>query len=99
MKIIDYEIRKKKNYIRKNLALLTINQELANIVNEDKDLVMTLDGKSLYPSAMVDKDSYYPTNETGVLFTPDKETELIQQFNNRTFTQFKDQASAILRVR
>ena len=48
---------------------------------------------------MIDKDSFYRRTETGYLFTPNKELELIQQFNNRTFTQFKDQASAILRVR
>ena len=58
---------------------------------------MAFDGKSLYPSAMVDKDSFYPRIETGFLFTPNRETELIQKFRNRT--QFKDQASAILRVK
>ena len=48
---------------------------------------------------MVDKDSYYPRIEAGFLFTRNKETELIQQFEKRTFTQFKDQASATLRVK
>ena len=48
---------------------------------------------------MVDKDSYYPRTDAGFLFTRNKETELIQQFEKRTFTQFKDQASATLRVK
>ena len=48
---------------------------------------------------MVDIESFYPIIETGYLFTPDKEEEFIQWFNNRTFTQLKDTASAILRVR
>ena len=57
---------------------------------------MAFDGKSLYPSAMVDNLSYYPGIETSFLFIPDKEKEFIQQLNNETFTQFKDQASATL---
>ena len=74
---------------------MTIKQEFTKIV--DKDLLMAFDGKSLYPSAMVDDESYYPRIETRYLFTPDK--EFLQQLNNRTSTQFKDQASVILRVR
>ena len=53
-------------------------------------------GKILYPTAMIDKESY-PRIETGYLFTPDKEKEFFQQFITLTFTQFKYQASAILR--
>ena len=98
MKIIFYS-RKKKNYVKNKLALLTINQELANTVNRNKALLMAFDLKSLYLSANVDKDSYYHRIETGYQFTPNKELELIRQFNNRTFTQFKDQASASLKVR
>ena len=78
---------------------MTINQELAYIVHKDKDLIRAFDGKSSYPSAMGDKHSFYPRIETGCLFTPNQETEVIQQLNNRTFTQFKDKASAILRVK
>ena len=33
---------------------------------------MTLDGKILYPSAIADKDSFYPRIETGYLHTPNK---------------------------
>ena len=97
----DYIFFKKEeqNYVKKKLALLTINQELANIVNRNKALLLAFNVKSLYLSANVDKDSYYPRIETGYQFTPNKELELIRQFNNRTFTQFKDQASASSKVR
>ena len=60
---------------------------------------MAFDGKILSPSAMVDQDSYYPRLETGFLSTPDKEQEFIEQFYNRTFTHFNDQANAIFGVR
>ena len=60
---------------------------------------MVFDGKILYPSAMVDSGSFYPRIETGYLSTTDREKDLIQQFNNRTFAQFRDPASAILGVR
>ena len=52
--------------------------------------------KSLYPSASVNKRSCYPVFEMGYFFTPDKEQDFINHFNNRAFTQFKDQASANL---
>ena len=56
-------------------------------------------GKSLCPSATVDKESYYSVIETRYLFTPDEKTELIQKVNSETFIQFSDQTSAILRIR
>ena len=70
-----------------------INQQLAKTVQKN-DLLMAFDGNSLCPSAMLDSESHCPRNETGYLFIADEEKELIQQFNNRTFTQFKDQAYA-----
>ena len=60
---------------------------------------MAFDGKSLHSCAMIDKDSFYPRIETGYLFTPNKEMELFQRLNIRIFSQFKDQASANLRVK
>ena len=68
------------------------------MVDKDEGLTTAFGGKSLYPSAMVDKESYYPRIKTGDQFTPDEEKDLFQQFNNRTFTQFEDQASIILTV-
>ena len=61
-------------------------------------MLRAFDEKSLYPSAMIDKDSFYPQIETGYLFTPDKE-DFRNPSNNRSFTQFKDQASTLLIVR
>ena len=62
-------------------------------------MVLVFDGNVLYPPAMVDSGSFYPRIELRYLSTTDREKDLIQQFNNRTFAQFKDQASAILGVR
>ena len=62
------------------------------LVIESEDLLMVYDGKSQYPSAMIDSDSYCHRVETGCIFTPDRESDLLNQFNNETFTQFKDQA-------
>ena len=41
---------------------------------------MAFDGKNLYYSAMVDKDSFYPRIETGYYFTADKDQELFNNF-------------------
>ena len=77
-------------------SILKINQKLAKLDDGNKILLLVIDGKVLYPSPTVDKDSYYPRNGTGYLFTTNKENNFIQQFNNITSTRFKDQASAIL---
>ena len=60
---------------------------------------MALDRKIFYPSALINIDSHYPKIETGHLFTTDKEKDLFQQFINRTFSQFKDQATAVLKIK
>ena len=59
---------------------------------------MAFDGKKLYRSAMVDNISCTPRVETLYLFIRNKDLELFQQFNNRTLTQSKDQASAFSSV-
>ena len=59
--------------------------------------MMGCDGKSSYRSAMVDKESFYPTIETG--FISDKEKDFIEQFSKTIFNQFNDQASNIVEVR
>ena len=38
---------------------------------------MAFDGKNLYPTAMIDSETYYPRSETGYLNTPNKEKQLI----------------------
>ena len=50
---------------------------------------------SLYPSAMWDKNSIYPSIETGYAYTTDKNGELVEKFNNGKFTQ----GSAILKIK
>ena len=56
MKILDHQIKKKKKtYIKHNLALLSVNQEHAKIKDETRHLLMAFDGESLYQSARVDK--------------------------------------------
>ena len=100
MTIIYYQIKKKKKiFLNNKLALLTINQDLANVVNKNKDFLLAFDDEILYPIAMMDKDSYYPGIETGYQFTPNKEMKTFQIFKNRTFTQFKDQASVLSKFR
>ena len=48
---------------------------------------------------MIVEESYYSGIETVYLFSSDEEKVFIQRFNNRTFTQFKDQTSAFSGVR
>ena len=50
---------------------------------------------TLYPSAMLDEKSKYPKIETGYLFTPDMNDELVEKFNTGNFTQ----GSAILKIK
>ena len=77
---------------------MSINQEFAKVVDKNKDISVAFDGKSLALAATVDEDSFYPRNETGHFFNPDQVQDFIKQFNHTVFTQFKDQASSILRV-
>ena len=44
---------------------------------------------------MTDPESIYPRIEIGYAFTPDMNTELVEKFNNQTFTQ----GSAILKIK
>ena len=92
-------MKKKKDYKKIKSSKMTKNQDLANAVNKNKELLLAFDGKNLIPSTMVDRTSDYSRIETGYLFTPNIKMEKVQQFHNRTSTQFKDQASVFLRVR
>ena len=58
-------------------------------------MLLDFDCVSLYPSAMWDKNSIYPKIETGYAFTRDMNDELVEKFNNQTFTQ----GSAILKIK
>ena len=64
-----------------------------------KSSLMDFDGKSLHPSATVDKGSFISRIETGFLCNPYKERDFLKHFYKRTSTQLTDYASAILVVR
>ena len=55
----DYRLsnKEKEEYIKHKLALLSVNFELAKIIDENK-ILMGFYGKSLYPSAMLDEESF-----------------------------------------
>ena len=69
----DYKLstKRKQEYRITNLALLSMNPELAKIVGEIKDLPMAFDGESLNTSATFKFGSYYPIIETELRITPD----------------------------
>ena len=82
----------KDRYINEKLTELDISKKL-KALNRD-DLLMAFDATSLYPSAMYDENSTYPKIETGYVFTPDMNDEIVNQFNTKTFTK-----SAILKIK
>ena len=51
------------------------------------NLLWDFDAVSLHPSAMSDPESIYPRIETGYAFSPYMNDELVEKFNNQTFTQ------------
>ena len=58
-------------------------------------LLWDFDAVSLYPSAMWDPKSIYPKIETGFAFEKHMNNELVEKFNNQTFTQ----GSPILKIK
>ena len=82
-----------KQPINKKLGELPIQQLLQRLCLVD--LMWDYDCVSLYPSAMWDENSIYPRIETGYAFTKDMNGELVEKFNNQTFTQ----GSAILKIK
>ena len=58
-------------------------------------LLWDFDAVSQYAIAMWDEKSIYPRIETGYAYTKDMNDELVEKFNNQTFTQ----GSAILKVK
>ena len=59
------------------------------------DLLWDFDAVSFYPSAMSDEKSIYPRIETDYAFKPDLNDQLVENFNNQTFTR----GSAILKTK
>ena len=87
----DIDEEEMNNYINKKLGEFPIHklqQELT--IN---DLLWDFDAISLYPKAMSDPESICP--RIGYAFTPDMNEDLVNKFNNQTFTQ----GSAILKIK
>ena len=89
----DENMEEKEKYINKELSELRLHKIIKRI--ELIHLLWDFDAVSLYRSAMWDEKSIYPRIETGYAFTRDMNDELVEKFNNQTFTQ----GSAILKIK
>ena len=89
----DEDVDEKEAFVNEKLSNFPIHHLLKQL--KLTDLLWDYDCVNLYPSAMWDKSSIYPKNETGYAFTSDMNDELVQKFNNQTFTQ----GSAILKIK
>ena len=89
----DEDIDEKEKYINEKLSQLPIHRLIKRIKLDE--LLWDFDGTSLYPSAMWDEKSIYPRIETGYAYRKDMNDELVEKFNNQTFTQ----GSAILKIK
>ena len=87
----DENVEEKEKYINEKLSNLRLYKIIKRI--ELIHLLWDFDAVSLYPSATSDKKSIYPRIETGYANTRDMNDELVNKFNNQTFTQ----GSAILK--
>ena len=99
MRTIDYQKKTKTRLHTEEISSIDYKSRLGKNNEQKKDLLLAIDGKSFYPSAIVDKDSCYLRRITGYLFTPDEGEGFVNQFINRTFTQLKDQSSTFFKVR
>ena len=88
----DENVEEKEKYISEKLSNLRLHKIIKRI--ELIHLLWDFDAVSLYPSAMWDEKSIYPRIETGYAFTRDMNDELVEKFNNQTFTR----GSAILKI-
>ena len=89
----DEDVDEKEKNINEKLGNLRIHKLIKQI--ELIHLLWDFDAVSLYPSAMWDEKSIYPRIETGYAYTPDMNNEIVEKFNNQTFTQ----GSAILKIK
>ena len=81
----DFNVVKKKKYIIEKISELPLQQ----LFKQTKlcELLWDFDAVSLYPSAMWDENSIYPRIETVYTFTKDMNDELVEKFDNQTFTR------------
>ena len=89
----DQDVDGKEKFINEKLGQLPIRQ-LTKQIKIDETL-WGFDVVSLYPSAMWDEKSIYPRNETRYAYSKDMNGEIVETFNNQTFTQ----SSAILIIK
>ena len=89
----DIDEEEMNNYINKKLGEFAIHKLLQEV--SLNDLLWDFDAVSLYPSAKSDEKSIYPRIETGYAYTQEMNDELVERFNNQTFTQ----GSAILKIK
>ena len=92
----DYRLEdkeEKEKFINKKLSELRLHKILKQI--ELIEILWDFDAVSLYPSAMWGGKSIYPRIETGYAYTKDMDDELVEKFNNQTFTQ----GSAFLKIK
>ena len=83
----------KEKFIGERLGQLPIHQLTKQIKIDE--LLWGYDALSLCPSATFDKNSFYPSIETGYVYTIDMDDELVHKFNNDNFTK----RSAILKMK
>ena len=86
------DVDEKEKFINEKIGQLPIHQLLKRL--SLIDLLWSFDGNSLYPSTMWDKMSIYPKIETGCAFPQEMNEELVEKYNNQTFTR----GSAILKI-
>ena len=84
-----------KEYVNKIFDEFLNNNKIKRYLIELVHLLWDFDAVSLYPSAMWDENSIYPRNETGYANKKDMNDELVEKFNNQTFTR----GSAILKIK
>ena len=93
---IDYRkenIEEKEKFINEKLSNLPIHLLIKQL--KRNELIWDFDCVSFYPSAMWDPKSIYPKIETGYACEKHMNNELVEKFNNQTFSQ----ESAILKIK
>ena len=86
-------VEDKEKYINEKLSNLRLHKIIKRI--ELIHLLWDFDAVNLYPSAMWDPKYTYPKIETGYAFEKHMNNELVEKFNNQTFTR----GSAILKIK
>ena len=89
----DENLEEKQKYSNEKLSDLPIHQAIRQ--SKIIELLWDFDCVSSYPSAMWDKNSIYPKIESVYAFTRNLNDELVEKFNNQTFTR----GSAILKIK